>query len=400
MGGEPRRRARVGLREPAGQRLDQRGQAALHRLHTGACGGRHTGGRGFNLRRRTGDRHVPHRARGAVLGVWPGRPCRRDGRDRRHLLAGGARGDRRHQLPAGGGGHGLRAGVRRAVAKADPRGVGVSAGPVAPATGGGAAARASADAVSWWKRPEIYLPVLAVVVFLAAWEVFGRLSNPILFAPPSAVAAAFFDLTASGRLPRALVVTLHALATGFVLSLVTGLLTGLALGRNPTLARVVEPYIDAIYATPRVVITPLVILWFGVGFWGRVFIIWIGGVVPIILNTAIGVRNARPDLIEVARSFQASERDLVRHVILPGAVPYVLAGLRISAGRLLLGVVIAEIFLDLTGVGGIIQTESAYFRTARMLVGVLVFAVLGILFIGAFDILEKRFSSWKAQGST
>ena len=243
------------------------------------------------------------------------------------------------------------------------------------------------------------LPTAAFVVFLVVWEVAGRLSNPILFAPPTRVAEAFVELTASGRLPQALLVSLQSLAAGFILALVSGLLIGVVLGLRPTLARAVEPYIDAIYATPRVVMIPLVILWFGVGFWGRLFIIWIGGVVPIILNTAIGVRNARQDLIEVAKSFQASDRQLVRHVILPGAVPYVIGGLRIAAGRLLLGVVIAEIFLDLTGVGGIIQTESAYFRIDNMLVGVLVFAVLGVLMMWAFDLLERRFSGWKSQGA-
>ena len=243
------------------------------------------------------------------------------------------------------------------------------------------------------------LPALTFIVFLAVWEVVGRLSNPILFAPPTRVADAFVELTVSGRLPQALGVTLTSLVVGFVLALVTGLAIGILLGLHPTLARVVEPYIDAIYATPRVVMIPLVILWFGVGFSGRLFIIWIGGVVPIILNTAIGVRNARKDLVEVARAFGASDRQLTWHVILPGAVPYVMGGLRIAAGRLLLGVVIAEIFLDLTGVGGIIQIESAYFRTDNMLVGVLVFAILGVAMIGAFGLLERRFSGWKEHGA-
>ncbi|MPZ95849.1 MAG: ABC transporter permease subunit [Propionibacteriales bacterium] len=243
------------------------------------------------------------------------------------------------------------------------------------------------------------LPGLAWLGFLVAWEVAGRLADPILFAPPTRVADAFVELTVSGRLPQALLVSLQSLAVGFVLALVVGIAVGLLLGLHPTLARVVEPYIDAVYATPRVVMIPLVILWFGVGFWGRIFIIWIGGVVPIILNTAIGVRNARSDLVEVAKSFGVSDRQLVRHVILPGAVPYVIGGLRIAAGRLLLGVVIAEIFLDLTGVGGIIQTESSYFRTDNMLVGVIVFSALGVVMIGSLGLLEKRFSRWKGQGT-
>ncbi len=170
---------------------------------------------------------------------------------------------------------------------------------------------------------------------------------------------------------------------------------GLLLGRFKVLADVLEPYINAIYATPRVVMVPLIILWFGVGYEGRVFLIWIGTVIPIIINTAIGVRNARRDLVEVALSFGANEGQLARHVISPGAVPYIIAGLRIAMGRALVGVVVAEIFLDLTGLGGIIQTESAYFRTHRMLAAVIVISLLGTILISAFGLLERHFSAWK-----
>lgn len=239
------------------------------------------------------------------------------------------------------------------------------------------------------------LPVIAFVVFMAAWEILGRLTDPILFSPPSRVARGFFELMETGRMQRAFLVTMNALSVAFLLSVVVGLPMGLILGRWKLLSDVFEPYLDAIYATPRVVIVPLVILWFGVNYEGRLFLIWIGTVVPIIINTAIGVRNARRDLIEVAVSFGAKEGQLARHVILPGAVPYIMAGLRIAMGRALVGVIVAEIFLDLTGLGGIIQTESAYFRTHRMLAAVLVIAALGTILIGAFGWIERRFAPWK-----
>lgn len=241
-----------------------------------------------------------------------------------------------------------------------------------------------------------FLPAVAAVIFLTAWELFGRAVNPILFSPPSRVVRAFIELTADGRLPRAFLVTMNALTVGYALSVVVGLIVGVLMGRRSTLSRLLEPYVDAVYATPRVVIIPLVIIWFGVGYVGRVFLIWLGTVIPIILNTAIGVRNARPDLVEVARSMGASERDLIRHVIMPASVPYVVAGLRIGAGRALVGVIVAEIFLDLTGLGGIIQTESQYFRTANMLAAVIVVAALGAIIIGSLGGLERRFQSWKA----
>lgn len=244
-------------------------------------------------------------------------------------------------------------------------------------------------------RPEIYLPVLAAVVFLSVWEAVGRAMDPILFSPPSRVAEEFVFLTRSGRLPRAFLTTMNALLVGYGLSVVVGLVVGIALGRSRLLARVLEPYIDAVYATPRVVIVPLVILWFGVGYVGRVFIIWLGTVIPIMINTAIGIRNARPDLVEVAKSFGANERELALHVTLPGSVPYIVAGLRIAAGRALVGVIVAEIFLNLTGLGGIIQTEAQFFRTARMLAAVVVVGFMGAVFIGALGALERYFESWR-----
>lgn len=242
---------------------------------------------------------------------------------------------------------------------------------------------------------DLLLPLAALVIFLTLWEILGRLTDPILFSPPSRILQGFGELLGAGRLQRAFLVTMNALSVGFLLSVAVGLPLGLVLGRWKVAADVLEPYIDAVYATPRVVIVPLVILWFGVGYEGRVFLIWIGTVIPIIINTAIGVRNARRDLVEVATSFGANERQLARHVILPGAVPYIVAGLRIAMGRALVGVIVAEIFLDLTGLGGIIQTESAYFRTHRMLAAVVVIALLGTILIGAFGWLERRFAAWK-----
>ena len=245
------------------------------------------------------------------------------------------------------------------------------------------------------RRADLLLPLAALVVFLILWEILGRLTNPILFSPPSRVLVGLGELLATGRLQRAFLITGNALTVGFLLSVVVGLPLGLLLGRFKTLSDVLEPYINAVYATPRVVLVPLVILWFGVGYEGRVFLIWIGTVIPIIINTAVGVRNARQDLIEVAVSFGANEGQLAKHVILPGAVPYIIAGLRIAMGRALVGVIVAEIFLDLTGLGGIIQTESAYFRTYRMLAAVVVISLLGTLLISAFGVLERYFSAWK-----
>jgi NitT/TauT family transport system permease protein len=209
------------------------------------------------------------------------------------------------------------------------------------------------------------------------------------------VVTAYGELLESGELWPALLTTLQTLAIGFFLSVIVGITLGVILGRVPIIADVLEPYIDAVYATPRVVLVPLVILWWGIGDTGRLVLVFIGTVIPVILNTAIGVRNARPDLIEVGRAFGASERDLVKHVILPGSVPYLMAGMRIAVGRALVGVVIAEIFLDLTGLGGLVQTKSAYFRVDEMIAVVIVLAFIGTALMWAVGKLESRFSLWR-----
>lgn len=244
-------------------------------------------------------------------------------------------------------------------------------------------------------RPSFLFPAVAFVLFLIIWELFARSTDPILFPSVMRVVRAYATLIESGELVPAFVTTMTTLTIGFSASVVVGIVGGVLIGRAPLLGSVIEPYIEAIYATPRVVIVPLVILWFGIGDVGRIFIVFIGTFIPILLNTAIGVRNSRPDLIEVAQSFGASERELVRHVILPGAVPYVTAGLKVGIGRAFIGVVIAEIFLDLTGLGGLIQTDASYFRVDRMIAVVLLLAVMGTTFLAMTSWLESKFESWR-----
>lgn len=245
-------------------------------------------------------------------------------------------------------------------------------------------------------RPRIIFPTLAFIGFIALWQWFSGRVNPVLFPAPMEVVRAYKDLWESGELLPAFWTTIQTLAIGFFLAALVGIVGGILVGRIPLLGVLLEPYLEAIYATPRVVITPLVILWFGVGDAGRLFLVFIGTFIPILVNTAIGVRNARPDLIEVAKSFGASERELVRHVIMPGAVPFVLAGLRIGVGRAMIGVVIAEIFLDLTGLGGLIQTDASYFRVDRMIAVVLILSLLGTILMALLGKLEGHFSNWRS----
>lgn len=244
-------------------------------------------------------------------------------------------------------------------------------------------------------QPTLVFPAIAFVVFIAFWQWMSGRIDPLLFPAPWKVVLAYRELISSGELWPALLTTLQTLVVGFLISAVVGFVGGILVGRISLLRTILNPYVESIYATPRVVIVPLIILWFGVGDTGRLFLVFMGTFIPIMINTSVGIQNARQDLIEVGKAFGANERDLVRHAILPGAVPYIIAGLRVAIGRALVGVVIAEIFLDLTGLGGMIQTDVSYFRVDRMIAVVLIYSLLGTVLMALMGKIEQRFSAWR-----
>lgn len=248
--------------------------------------------------------------------------------------------------------------------------------------------------LSAWR--DLVPPAIFGILFLMGWELVGRQIDPILFSPPSLVAGAFWDMSVSGELLRALGQTLNAMLFGFVLAIIVAIPIGIIIGQGDRAGRVITPYINAVYAIPLVVMIPVVIVWFGVGYSGRVFLVWIGAVIPIMINTSYGVRHARPDLVEVAHAFGAGRLQLVRHVLLPGSVPYIAAGLRIGAGKAVIGIIVGEIFLQTRGLGGIIQTSAVFFRRPPMLAAVVMVGIVGSGFIGILRALENRVSAWKA----
>ena len=243
--------------------------------------------------------------------------------------------------------------------------------------------------------PRVYLPILSLVTVLGGWELVGRSINPLLFAPPSAVIAMFSELVATGELWAASKITMQALFLGYFLAVLAGIPFGVLMGAVPRFGDILQPYLYAIFSTPRVVVIPLIIVWFGIGFEARLFLVFFWSAIAISVNTAQGVRHARPDLVEVAQSFQVSRIQLARHVLIPGAIPFVVSGLRIGAERAIVGVIIGEMFLQIVGLGGVITTASSELLPAKMLCAVLVIAVLGTIIVTALDMIEKRFQTWR-----
>jgi len=230
---------------------------------------------------------------------------------------------------------------------------------------------------------------------LAVWEIACRtIIPPLFFPPPSMVAAAFVETTVSGELPRQFLQTLSVLGLGFGIAIVSGMALGVAMGSIPLLSRLLDPYVNALYAMPTVALVPLVIIWLGLGFEAKVFLTWLVGVFPIVINAQIGVTNIPKSYLETARSFACTRRQTFWKVILPAAVPFFVAGLRLGLGRALVGVVVAEMFTALAGLGYMVTYYGNTFKTAQLFVPIVTLAILSIAISELIKLAERKLAPW------
>jgi NitT/TauT family transport system permease protein len=247
---------------------------------------------------------------------------------------------------------------------------------------------------SLYDHPNL-IRAISIIVFVSVWEIYGRRTDPILFTYPTAVAVAFGALVASGELMNQLLVSLSALAAGFMLSLVLGVGLGLAMGRSRLAEAVFEPHINALYATPQVALTPLLMMWLGLGFSVKVAVVFLFAFFPILINSASGAKNVSASMMEVGRAYLASRRQNLIKIVLPAALPFIMAGIRIAVGRGLVGMIVAELFTAITGLGAMLSLYGNIFETAKMFVVIMVLAVLGIGLIHAAQWLERKMAQWK-----
>jgi NitT/TauT family transport system permease protein len=259
------------------------------------------------------------------------------------------------------------------------------------------------------------LGIVALLAVLVAWEGLGRgwwadlLSpligpaaaalrlKPIFVSSPSAVAAAAWSLfVISGKIWPHLAASGLELALGLGLSLLVGVPLGLVCGRYRLLSHAVAPFVSALNATPQVALLPLVVLWIGTGLSARVFVIFLLTVLPLFLNAHAAVRTTDPRLLTVARSFAASEVFLFRSIIVPSAIPFLLAGLRLAIGRGMIGIVVGELTGAATGVGFMINRAGATFETDVVFVGVFTIVAAGLLLTDLVRRIEAAVSAWRA----
>lgn len=237
----------------------------------------------------------------------------------------------------------------------------------------------------------------SVVVALGVWQAFwsAGLISPLFFSGPSAIAVRFYEVLFHGTLLADLAYSGRNFALGFGIALVTGVLFGLILGWYRVPRLLVDPFLNGLYATPRIALIPLIIIWFGIGMWSKVFIVFLSAFFPILINTIAGVKAIDADLVMAARAFCATDRQIFTTVALPGAVPFILAGVRQGVAHGLIGVVVGELFAGSEGIGFLISYAGQNFATDLLFVGVLVIAAAGILLTSLADRVQRRFSRWR-----
>ena len=270
-----------------------------------------------------------------------------------------------------------------------------------------AAAPAGSDAPrknAWQRFEPTVLGTGTIVLLLLVWQFLPdfvpmKAGTKLFFTVPSHIAAKLWDMFATGSIWAPLGVSASAFAIGLLLAVVAGLPLGVLLGRSATLNAMIDPFITAFNATPRLVFLPLLMLWFGIGIWSKVAVVFLGALFPLLINTYEGVRNADKLLINVVRSFGAGEWDIARLVVVPNSLPFIIVGLRLAIGRAVLGVVVSEFFGSQDGLGVVMVRAASEFKVDVVFAGLIVFAALSLIMTGLVKLIEDRLTRWRPQHS-
>jgi NitT/TauT family transport system permease protein/sulfonate transport system permease protein len=239
--------------------------------------------------------------------------------------------------------------------------------------------------------------IIGFAVFLAAWQLLAQaqIVNPILLPSPLNLLSSAWELLQDGSLVRHVGASLQRVLAGFVLACIVGIALGVLLGWFETLADFVKPIFEALRPIPPIAWTPLAILWFGIGNAPSYFLVFIGAVFPVLVNTFAAVRNVERTQINAALCLGATPRLLIFDVLVPASLPIIFPGLRIALGVGWMCVVAAELIAAQSGLGYMIQTNRVLLKTDNVMTGMIAIGVIGFLMNGAMSWIERRLIPWK-----
>lgn len=243
--------------------------------------------------------------------------------------------------------------------------------------------------------------VLGGVLLLGVWLAIGSLGlvSPDDISSPIRAARAGWDMASSGELWVNARASLVAFVIGLAVAIAAGVPLGLAMGWNRTFRRLSEPLIVAIYVTPYLAFLPVLVVWMGIGNTVKVAVVFVAGFVPVVVNSIAGIHNVDPLLVRVGRSLDANRLQLFVRILLPASLPSVATGVRLAVGRAVLGVVAAELYVSISGIGNLISTYGQSDETDQVVFLVVLVGVFGYLVTTLTGALEKRLAGWREQGA-
>jgi ABC-type nitrate/sulfonate/bicarbonate transport system permease component len=243
---------------------------------------------------------------------------------------------------------------------------------------------------------KLVIRVVSLIVVLTLWQVFGSRIDPILFTTPIAVFKAAVVMIGSGELWHYLWPSLQVMLIGLFLAAVAGILLGLLLARFWILDVALDMYVTFLYSTPTVALVPLIVLWAGFDTAAKVVILFLFAFFPMVINTYQGVKNVDPKLLEVGKAFRCGEGQLWLNIVLPAASPFIVTGLRLAVGRGLIGMVLADLYTAISGIGYLIVRTASTYQVDKMFVPIMTLGVLGVTMTGLLRLLERRVAPWTA----
>lgn len=238
--------------------------------------------------------------------------------------------------------------------------------------------------------------MVSLAIFLSLWQIAAMNVDPVLFTSPLKVAVAAVGMVASGELWTSLWPSLLVLAMGLTLAVIFGTLLGLALARFHILDVGLTVYITFLYSIPSVALVPLIVLWAGYETTAKVIILFLFAFFPMVINTYQGVKSVDVKLLEVGRAFRCSERQLWTNIVLPGALPFIVTGIRLAVGRGMIGMVLADLYTAISGIGYLIVRTASTFQVDRMFVPIVTLGLLGVTLTALLRLAEKYVAPWTA----
>lgn len=246
------------------------------------------------------------------------------------------------------------------------------------------------------RKAYVWLVRLAsIAITIGLWEILGRQANQLFMSYPTAIFLSAIRLASTGELLQAVASSMRILFFSLAIASASGLLLGLLIGRYRYVEAALDWLVNALYCTPKVAIVPLVIIWFGLGDTSKIFIVTLLAVFPILINTIAGVRNVPTNLVDVGTAFAAKESEIFTKIILPAALPYMMTGLRLGIGRGLIGLVVAEFYTAITGLGAMIIKYGNQYDTAAMFVPIFILMFLGVVLTSGLKKLDKVVAPWR-----